>query len=338
MKKHIVLTLVLLVVLLSGCGPSEQEESDQGYIIGDSQPQAWIDAPLNESYLPLDPYEIVYHISGQEGIAQGELSINNQVIESQPNPDSSKKLATLKYLWNPTEPGTYLLSVRAQDTAGSWGPEFQSVVYIGEIAESNSPTPEIIPTVCIPAAEINMNAACRFGPTTYHLPVTYLLEGDNLSIMGTNLDQTWWAVQVPDQTQPCWISGLTVSPLCLPEEITYLPSPPYITNITISHTEFYWGDNPQQKITIKAQIDGENPISSAFVAYRLQGKNQWYSTSLINTSGNLWEGTLNARTINDNQAVNISSAILEYYLEAADEDGLSVQSLILDDIKLKKMP
>ena len=326
MKKYIVLTLIFLVVLLSGCGPSGQEETDQGYIIGDSQPQAWIDAPLNESYLPLDPYEIVYHISGQEGIAQGELSINNQVIESLPNPDSSKKLATLKFLWNPTEPGTYLLSVRAQDTAGSWGPEFQSVVYIdGETA-----------TGCIPAAEVIMNATCRSGPTTYHLPVSYLQEGDNLSIMGTNLDQTWWAIQVPEQTQPCWISGQTISQICQPEEIAYLPSPPYITNITISHTEFYWGDNPQQKITIKSEIDGENPISSAYIIYRLQGKNQWYNTSLINTSGNLWEGTLNARTFKGYQ--DISSAILEYYLEATDEVGLSVQSLLLDDLKLKKVP
>ena len=328
MKKYIVLTFILIVMLLSGCGPSGQEETDQAYIVGDSQPQAWIDAPLNESYLPLDPYEIVFHISGQEGIAQGELSINNQVVESLPNSDSSKKLATLKYLWNPTEPGTYLLSVRAQDIAGSWGPEAQSVVYIDEETA----------TGCIPAAEVIMNATCRSGPTTYHLPVSYLLEGENLSIMGTNLDQTWWAIQVPDQTQPCWISGQTVSPSCLPEEIAYLPSPPYITNITISHTEFYWGDNPQKQITIKAQIDGENPISTAFVAYRLQGKNQWYSTSLVNTSGNLWEGTLNARTINGYQNKNISSAILEYYLEATDEAGLSAQSQILDDIKLKKVP
>ena len=328
MKKYIVLSLILLVLLLSGCGPSGQEETDQAYIFGNSQPQAWMDAPLNERYLPLDPYEIVYHISGQEGIAKGELSINNQVVESQSNPDSSKKLATLKYLWNPTEPGTYLLSVRAQGTDGTWGSDFQSVVYIGEITD----------TGCIPAAEVIMNAACRLGPTTYHLPVIYLLEGDNLPIMGSNLDQTWWAVQVPDQTQPCWVSGQTVSPVCLPEEIAYLPSPPYITKITISHTEFYWGDNPQKQITIKAQVDGENSIISTFLVYRLQGKNQWYNTSLINTSGNLWEGTLDARIINGYQDINISSAILEYYLEATDEAGLRTQSQILDDIKLKKVP
>ena len=99
MNKYIVLTFTLFVLLLSSCGPPGQEETDQAYIVGDSQPQAWIDAPLNESYLPLDQYEIVYHISDQEGIAQGELSINNQVVESLPNPDTSKKLATLKYIW-----------------------------------------------------------------------------------------------------------------------------------------------------------------------------------------------------------------------------------------------
>ena len=326
MKKHIVLRMTILVLLFSSCSPPGQVKSDQAYIVGDAQPQAWIDAPLNESYLPLDPYEIVYHISDQESIAKGELSINDQVVETLSNPDTSKKLATLKYLWNPTEPGTYLLSVRAQDTDGRWGPEAQAVVYIGEVTAAE----------CIPAAEIIMNAACRLGPSTYHLPVIYLLEGDNLSVVGTNLDQTWWAVQVPDQTQPCWISGQTVSPVCQPAEITYLPSPPYIASITISHTEFYWGDNPQKQITIKAQIGGENPLSFAYLIYHLQGKNQWYNTSLINTSGNMWEGTLDARSIKGYQDIN--SAILEYYLEATDEAGLSAQSQILDDIKLKKVP
>jgi len=336
MKKYFVLPFTFLVLLLSGCGPSSPEESAQTFIFGDSQPQAWIDAPLNESYLPLEPYEIVYHISDQESIARGELSINGQVVDSPANPNTSKKLATLKYFWTPTEPGTYLLCVRAQGTDGTWGPEAQSVVYIGQISEANSPEPELTATVCNPAAEVIMNATCRLGPTTYHLPVTYLLEGDNLPIIGSNLDQTWWAVQVPDQTQACWVSDQTVSPTCLPEQVAYLPYPPYITGITISHTEFYWGDNPQQQITIKAKIDGENPISSAYLIYRLQGKNQWYNTSLINASGNLWQGTLNARSINGYKDIN--SAILEYYLEATDEDGLRVQSQLLDDIKLKKMP
>lgn len=326
MKKQIVLTITLFVLLLSSCNAPGQIESDQVFILGDSQPQAWIDAPLNESYLPLDPYEIVYHISDQEGIAKGELSINDQVVETLSNPDTSKKLATLKYLWNPTEPGTYLLSVRAQGTDGSWGSEAQAVVYIGEITAET----------CDPAVEVIMNAACRLGPTTYHLPAIYLLEGDNLPVMGSNLDQTWWAVQVPEQTQPCWVSDQTVSLTCLPEEIAHLPSPPYITRITISHTEFYWGDNPQKQITVKAQIDGDNSISSALLVYHLQGKNQWYNTSLINTSGNLWEGTLDARSISGYQ--DISSAILEYYLEATDEAGLRTQSQILNDIKLKKIP
>lgn len=327
MKKYFVLTVTLLFLILSGCNPSGQEDPDQAYIVGNSHPQAWIDAPLNESYLPLDPYEIVYHISGQESIAKGELSINDQVVETLSNPDSSKKLATLKYLWTPTEPGTYLLSVRAQSADGTWGPEAQSVVYIdGEVAD----------TGCNPAADVIMNAACRLGPTTYHLPDSYLLEGDSFPIVGSNLDQTWWAVQVPELTEPCWVSGQTISQICLPEEIAYLPSPPYITNITISHTEFYWGDNPQKQITIKAQIDGDNSISTAYLIYHLQGKDQWYNTALINTSGILWEGTIDARSINGYQ--DISSAIIEYYLEATDEDGLSAQTQILDDIKLKKVP
>ncbi|MBI9049190.1 MAG: hypothetical protein JEZ00_07215 [Anaerolineaceae bacterium] len=175
MKKNIAQLIMILSILFTSCSMPGKTAPGQAYLVGDSQPQAWMDAPLNESYIPLAPYEIVYHISGQEGIAQGELSIDNLVVESLPNPDASKKLATLKYLWNPPDPGTYLLSVRAQGTDGAWGSEAQSVVYIGESTatptsvETPTPTPTHTPTPEIVAGFSNFNAspgAVHYGNCT----------------------------------------------------------------------------------------------------------------------------------------------------------------------------
>jgi len=330
-KVNLFLFLILFGLLLSGCDAAQMLTSD-------TKLQAWIDAPLDQATLPLAPYELVVHGSDPVEIKAMEISIDDQTVFTEANPNPSELLVTSRFAWNPPGPGEYIIKARSQNSSESWSKP--AVVSVTVTEETSTPSLIITTTAtvtqCLPVAEVNMNAACRLGPTTYHLPVIYLLEGDNLPILGSNLDQTWWAVQAPDLEGPCWVSGQTVTPLCLPEEISYIASPPYITRITISNTEFYWGDNPRQQITIRAQIDGENPISTARIVYHLQGKNQWYNTGLVNTSELIWEGSLNSHSINGFQEVN--SAILEYYLEATDDAGLKTKSPILDDIKLKKVP
>ncbi|MBI9049193.1 MAG: hypothetical protein JEZ00_07230 [Anaerolineaceae bacterium] len=159
MKIISVFLILLSLLLLAGCNMPDNDNPGTAYLSGDSSPQAWIDAPLNESYLSLAPYTIVYHISDQVSVAVGELSINGRVVASLPNPNPSKKLATLKVLWDPPAPGEYLLSVRAQGADGAWGSEAQSVVYIGDgsatptLLETPTPTPTPTPTLT-PTPEI----------------------------------------------------------------------------------------------------------------------------------------------------------------------------------------
>jgi len=113
----------------------------------DSQPpQSWIDAPLNESHLLLAPYEIVFHISGEPDVAMGELVINGQVIALLEVDNPGKKLATLRYLWEPTEPGKYIIHSRARTLNGEWGPFESAVVYIDPI-ETLTLTPTLTPTL-----------------------------------------------------------------------------------------------------------------------------------------------------------------------------------------------
>ncbi|MBN2677205.1 MAG: hypothetical protein JXR32_03960 [Anaerolineaceae bacterium] len=147
MNKNTLFISLFLILILASCNLPQPKSPGEAYLIANSEPQAWIDAPLNESHLPLAPYEVVYHITDQEGVALGELSINDQVVASLPNPNPSKKLGTLKFLWDPAAPDRYLLSVRCQNTNGVWGPAAESVVFIGE--KTTTPNPILTPTMLL---------------------------------------------------------------------------------------------------------------------------------------------------------------------------------------------
>ena len=106
MKKKILLIILCGALVLAGCNPPQsgpQEVADLG--LG-GEPQAWIDAPLNESRLPLARYEIVFHITDAHQVTAGELRINDRVVATMNNPDPADKLVTLTYLWDPEAPGS----------------------------------------------------------------------------------------------------------------------------------------------------------------------------------------------------------------------------------------
>lgn len=150
MKKKILFAMMCATILLTGCSPPQSPSPQDAYLGLAGEPQAWIDAPLNESRLPLARYEIVFHITDSQQVMMGELSINDQVMASLPNPDPADKLVTLKYLWDPAAPGRYVLRVRAQNGEGAWGPLSESVVFIGETTVTPmsllTPTFTLMPT------------------------------------------------------------------------------------------------------------------------------------------------------------------------------------------------
>ena len=159
MKKQILMMTLCAGLVLAGCTqPQPTQVGDMGKT---NKPQAWIDAPLDESRLPLADYEIVFHITDAEEVMAGELRINDQVMAALPNPDPADKLVTLKYLWEPLTPGRYVLSVRAQNGAGTWGPLAESVVLIGEptAAPGVEPTPTLAPTITLAPTETNTATA-----------------------------------------------------------------------------------------------------------------------------------------------------------------------------------
>ena len=130
------------LVFFSCGGESAAELADASFVFG-TGPQAWIDAPLNGDRLPLAPYQVVFHVTDPTQIINGELQINGEVAALLTNPEPEKKLATMRYSWEPQEPGEYLLEVRGQNAGGEWSPIDAAVVFIGEIEAEPSPTPTL---------------------------------------------------------------------------------------------------------------------------------------------------------------------------------------------------
>lgn len=172
MKKKILFKLLCVALVLAGCNLPQSQSPQDAYLGPNDKPQAWIDAPLNESRLPLAPYEIVFHITDSQQVMTGELSINDQVMASLPNPAPANKLVTLKYLWNPVAPGQYVLRVRAQNGEGAWGPVTESVVFISETTDTPlvelTPTPTLTITV-LPTETVTPTLIPTAGFTNFNI-------------------------------------------------------------------------------------------------------------------------------------------------------------------------
>jgi hypothetical protein len=123
---------------------------------------------------------------------------------------------------------------------------------------------------------------------------------------------------------------------CPPQEPEIIEAPPYITRVFPTYEEFYWGDHPRRSVNIQAQSAGEIPVTGVRLYYHLDGKSDWYNTAMIPGEGNLWQAGIQAHTFKNYREV--SSALVEYYLEATNEAGLVTRSPIFSNLKLKPDP
>jgi hypothetical protein len=139
--------LILLGLVLPGC--TQKAAVTTGKLqFNVAYPAAWIDAPLDNSQLPLAPYEVVIHLANPEGLTAGEVSVNGLVVATIPVDQAGMTLATIKYRWSPDKPGKYEIQTRAQSQSGSWGPPAIShVTIVTQITET--PTFTVIPELTI---------------------------------------------------------------------------------------------------------------------------------------------------------------------------------------------
>jgi hypothetical protein len=133
--------LCLFSLVLAACQPAPTPESIP------NSPQVWIDAPLADASLPLAPYLITSHAASPQGLASFELSVNGQVLRTDPvDPaQANQTLTYIKQAWTPPAPGTYLLGVRAADSAGNFSPAVEIRVKVVAVP-SETPTPEATAT------------------------------------------------------------------------------------------------------------------------------------------------------------------------------------------------
>ena len=138
MIRKIVFLLAALGLLLSGCNLPQGQAGAA---------QAWIDAPLDGMILPLAPYTIVFHASAPLGVTQMEVSLNGQVLADLPNPDPAQGLVSLSQPWQPAQPGSYVIAVRAQDQAGNWTTPDSVTVVVQPATPTPTPTPTASATI-----------------------------------------------------------------------------------------------------------------------------------------------------------------------------------------------
>ncbi|MGH8247231.1 MAG: hypothetical protein ACREUU_12475 [Gammaproteobacteria bacterium] len=181
-KKHF-LALGLIFALLAACGPQNAPTSG---------PQAWVDAPLHGSSIPLAPYQIIAHGASPFGVSQFELMITGQGPEMIPAPadQAGQTLVYINYMWTPPAPGIYLIQVRAAGADGAYGQMAEAQVQVGEVLVA--PPAE---DACIWTAEVNVFV--RSGPGASLYPeITAVEAGQMFPVVGKSQDGFFWAIQL----------------------------------------------------------------------------------------------------------------------------------------------
>ena len=182
-------------------------------------PQAWIDAPLNSSVLPMnEKVDVISHSNDLSGISKVELDINNSTLSTDSVPEAGQVYVLMKQAWTPTEPGTYQVRVRAQSGSGHWS-DYAVVNVTVEAGPTNTPAPVVSPTLVVtlppsitptpasPTFTLNENAFCRKGPDTSFPDITAIPKGDTVDIQGVSEDGFWYFVFWKQFDAKCWVAA-----------------------------------------------------------------------------------------------------------------------------------
>ncbi len=184
-QKKVLVIFLLLGLVLSGCNKPFRAAVSPLSAPPSVPSQTWIDAPLDNTNLPLEPYTIVFHATSLDTVNEFEIWINgvfSASVRAALSGEGGSISGTLfygEYLWTPPAPGSYLLLVRAK--AGEQPGSFDEVmITVGEeITEAEdslevTSTPTSTPTstyTLTPAAETEpctitalVNLFCRPGP------------------------------------------------------------------------------------------------------------------------------------------------------------------------------
>lgn len=172
MNRYRLLSLFILVCLIAaGCNQAKVDLPAAG------DPVAWIDAPLDGMLLPLAPYEIVFHITDDSPLTQGEVSINGS-LAAQVAVSDGGNMATLRYIWTPPANGRYVIEARGQSSDGAWSAPARVEVEVGEPTPTVTFTPTATPTLTAtptptltPTETSTPTPTATFTPTATRTPL-----------------------------------------------------------------------------------------------------------------------------------------------------------------------
>lgn len=198
--------------------------------------EAWIDAPLHQSTIPLETYTIVYHGASSSGIDQFQVRIDGTILdESAPTSTGSggSQYGTLfmgESDWLPSAPGTYMISVRAR-SGFSFSPYVYAEVTVNENLQlmistppailtlpptaglpilsppplpTSSSTPTNTPGVCVFTALVNL--FCRTGPGGSLYPaIDSLVPGQSSPVLGLSPDGFFAQIEGVNNLLPCYV-------------------------------------------------------------------------------------------------------------------------------------
>jgi hypothetical protein len=175
--------------------------------------QTWIDAPLNNSAIPLQPYKLVFHGASFVGVTEFEIQVNGVGIATVPPISTSSggsQMGTLflgEYNWTPPAPGTYLIKVRAKGNGQFSSPDQVQVTVDGpeEVIAEEVIAEEVIAvdSECIFISLANL--FCRRGPGTLYQEIDNFIPEQTAPIVGQSTDGFFWYVFGPNFGELCTV-------------------------------------------------------------------------------------------------------------------------------------
>jgi hypothetical protein len=147
MKKIILLALFSMLAACQANGVTATSTPSE-----DTGPITVIDFPASGASLPFGDVVIQAHADDPLGVTHGEISIDNLVLANVESLHLGERTALFSYSWHPGSAGEFSLSVRAQNTAGTWGAPATVQIALSSptpTATEMPPTPTTTPTALL---------------------------------------------------------------------------------------------------------------------------------------------------------------------------------------------
>jgi hypothetical protein len=140
MMKKIHIFFPVFALLLAACAPQAAISGNGGSAGG--SPVSWWDAPLPGTIVDseLPAVQLISHHSDPGGIAEIELTVNDEILVPNPGPPEAETLITDTREWTPPGPGEYTLRVRAKNNNGQWSNYAETYVIVPNVEEILSST------------------------------------------------------------------------------------------------------------------------------------------------------------------------------------------------------